>query len=81
MTFVWESEVVSMLHSCFDFDLFVGSRLDQSLSIKGNSLLLIMNSFNASIVKLFQSNRDLNFNGWHWRQFWLIDTAKRRAKK
>ena len=51
------------------------------MSVKSDSLLLITDSFNASVIKFFQSNWDLNFDRWHRWHLWLVHSSKSRAKK
>ena len=76
MTLFGISEVVVVIHTWFNFYLFVVSGLHQSLSIKSDSLLLVTYGLDAAVVELFQSCWHLDFDSRHRREPWLVDTSK-----
>lgn len=67
-----EGEGRLVIHAWLDFNLFVGSLLCDSLSIKANNLLLIADSLHAALVKLFQSAFQCYVDSWHRWQLRLV---------
>ena len=76
VTLVSVSVVVVEVHSWLHFNLLVGNCLNQGLAVKSYRLFLVTDCLDASIVELFQSDRQLNLNSWHWGHFWLVYSAK-----
>lgn len=76
MTLVSVGVVVVEVHSWLHFNLLVGNCLNQGLAVKSYRLFLVTDCLDASIVELFQSDRQLNLNSWHWGHFWLVYSAK-----
>ena len=76
MTLSFEGEVVILVHSSLDFDLFVANSHVNCLAVESDYLFLILDCLDAIIVELFGGcwYHDLN-RGHRWK-FWLCHTSK-----
>jgi hypothetical protein len=72
----WESQTSVCVHASFDLYLLVADGLGVRFAIKGNSLLLVADCFDAAVVKFFKGCGDDHLDGWHWGELGLVDTAK-----
>lgn len=76
VAFWGESQAGIGVHTCLNFNLLVTDRLGVGFAVKSNGLLLVADSFDAAVVKFFQSCGDNNLDGLHWGQLGLVNTSK-----
>ena len=81
MAFSFEGEAVNWVHSWLHLDLFVAVGLNESLTVEGDHLSLVVEGLDAAVVKLLQGSGYHYGNSWHGWKLGLVQSSESRSEE